>query len=475
MKKLFCFFIFGIVGLSMFYLSVHQKHLAHARGVPISEDSCEPCLSAMFDVESGVHRAGTGLGPVSRSGEDYHSIPVKSFNLPNQESRARGSSTDQQSADTDAGGTVTSEDVPGARSHRPQINPQSIARAVSLKEAIWQKSDTVTQERGSTLILKVRFLDGTSYERERVKRVVLQWSKHANVRFDFSQSEPADIRIGFDPNNGHWSYIGNVARYSNEPMKKTMNLALRGDRAPDSVILHEFGHALGLMHEHQSPALSVQWNERAIIEEFKGEWTEDKVRYNILNRLRGSHTNFTAFDRHSIMLYPIPNRWTIGDFETAYNQTLSATDKRFIGRLYPKSVSPPPPPPTTSSAHIARVWADHNVWQNSRKGMRIHVQFTVNNFKGKSGIVAGFFYFRSGKVLKDFNRRYYTQDGTVVVSGNFRPGYRNTIYSDYTLFMPYRELHLKRGKRHNLKCIVALGLGNKLGASSEYFFYVNTK
>ena len=34
------------------------------------------------------------------------------------------------------------------------------------------------------------------------------------------------------------------------------------------------------------------------------------------------------------MLYPIPQRWTIGDFETVYNTGLSDTDKAFIQTLY---------------------------------------------------------------------------------------------------------------------------------------------
>ena len=478
MKKLFCLFIFGVIGLSVFYLSVHQKHPAHARVAPIQQDSFKPCFAAMFDSQSGVHRAGTGLGPAPRSDQDYHSIPIKDFNLPNQESRARGSShTDQQSADTDAGGTVTSEDVPGARSRSTEVNPQPITRAVSLKRTIWRKADTVTPETGNTLILRARFLDGSPDEIARVKRVAPEWSKHANVQFEFVPSEPADIRIGFDPTDGHWSYPGTAAKNSDKPMRKTMNLALRGERYRDAVILHEFGHALGLMHEHQHPEHSIQWNEPEVIRDFMASqnWTEQKIRYQVINRLGASYTNFTAFDRHSIMLYATPNHWTIGDFETPYNETLSATDKQFIGKLYPKRVSPPAPSSTKPGAHIARVWADHNVQQNSRKGMRIHVQFEVDNFKSKPGIVVGFFYFRSGKVLKDFNGKYRTQSGTIAVAGNFRPGYRNTIYSDYTLFIPYQELHLKSGKKHNLKCVVALGLGNKLGASSEFFFYVNTK
>ena len=206
---------------------------------------------------------------------------------------------------------------------------QLIAEAVIMKNWLWTHETTVTVETDKTLILKVRFLDGQSSERARVKRVAPEWSKHADIRFEFVDSGPSDIRIGFDPNDGHWSYIGRAAISKT----KTMNLA---SGHTDRVILHEFGHALGLKHEHQNPAVSIRWNEQAVLAEYRKrqKWSDDKIRRNVLNRLNVDQTNFTEFDPASIMLYAIPNRWTIGDFETGYNRELSATDKRFIGEQY---------------------------------------------------------------------------------------------------------------------------------------------
>ena len=214
-------------------------------------------------------------------------------------------------------------------------NGGGMQRAVLKRSVVWTQRDTVTQETGTALILSVRFLDGTAEERNLVRQIAPEWSKHANVRFEFVEHDPSDIRIGFDPNDGHWSKLGEIANsYKNE---KTMNLALHGSSEDGKrrVILHEFGHALGLHHEHQSPAFSIQWNEKAVIEDTKGwGWSEETTRFNILDRLDEEHTNFTEFDPHSIMVYPIPNRWTIGNFETDYNAALSATDKQFIGKVY---------------------------------------------------------------------------------------------------------------------------------------------
>ena len=222
-------------------------------------------------------------------------------------------------------------------SDAPSGDGELVARGVAAKYYLWTGQDTVTRETNNTLILKVVFLDGTAAEQALVKEIAPQWSQHANVQFEFVRGGASDIRVGFDPKGGHWSMVGTAARYKQG--QKTMNLALRGRATAQEgrVILHEFGHALGLKHEHQNPNLSIQWNESVIIAEMqeKQGWDEARTRHNVLNRLDVKQMNSTMFDENSIMLYPIPNRWTIGNFETRWNTTLSDTDKKFIGKLYP--------------------------------------------------------------------------------------------------------------------------------------------
>ena len=126
---------------------------------------------------------------------------------------------------------------------------------------------------------------------------------------------------------------------------------------------------------------------------------------------------------------------------------------KYYGAL-PKRVQASVGKKSSPKANIQKVWVDHNQFEDSVKGMRIHVKFDVDHFKDSKGRVIAYFYKKNGDALKDFNEKYDTIDGYVCVWKNFTPLYDNTLFSDFKLFMPYREFHrpqnLGSGK-HDLK------------------------
>lgn len=113
---------------------------------------------------------------------------------------------------------------------------------------------------------------------------------------------------------------------------------------------------------------------------------------------------------------------------------------------------------SNTTAIIDNVWVEHNVYQNSEKGMKIHVHFYVNNMLNRTGRVSAYFYYddNNSTPLKDFNQRYRTTDGKVSTGKNYTPGYSNCLYDDFVLFMPYTELHCTDRKTYYLKFRVSI-------------------
>ena len=120
------------------------------------------------------------------------------------------------------------------------------------------------------------------------------WTAHANLRFNFNDAPGAEIRISFDPNDGAWSYVGTDCR--GIPLNEaTMNLGFMDG----GTTAHEFGHAIGLAHEHQNPAGGIEWNEEVVIRELARPpnlWDEATARHNVLRKYSADQINGTRFD-----------------------------------------------------------------------------------------------------------------------------------------------------------------------------------
>lgn len=216
--------------------------------------------------------------------------------------------------------------VPGRTSSRSGSSPFRMALE---KKKMWINGT----------VLRVKFMEGTSEQKDIVKSFAPEWSKFGNIKFAFTDSPDAEIRIAFQ-DDGAWSYIGkdclNIPRNTH-----TMNFGWQ-DKA---VVLHEFGHALGMIHEHQNPLGGIHWNKPKVYSDLGGSPNfrdRETVDHNMFDTYDVGQINGTVVDKKSIMLYFIPNEWTTDGFSSKENTELSDIDKSFIGatKNYPFQVKP---------------------------------------------------------------------------------------------------------------------------------------
>jgi hypothetical protein len=234
-------------------------------------------------------------------------------------------------------------------------------RAVLVNAFVWPVPSKLT----------VCFDRGPASLRPKIAAAMREWSalSEGNITFVFDEAAASNfkecdrttryqIRIGFVKGGGHWSQIGTLSEtvFPNN----SMNLDFDKDPMPDDwtvkgITLHETGHALGLHHEHQSPASPCTgWNWDRILEAYnwpgntKAE-REAAMRFN-LERLSddvlatGQHTyTFTAYDQASIMHYSFPvSMFRPGQDQCRVDERheLSAADKEAMKDAYTRQRDP---------------------------------------------------------------------------------------------------------------------------------------
>jgi hypothetical protein len=249
-----------------------------------------------------------------------------------QPARAAARQALEELADQVAEGEVAGGEVIDAS----QVIPPARLALITLKK--WSQLPN-----GNTL--RCRFLDGSSIQQQKVEAEAKRWEPYVNISFEFGDDPDSEIRISFEADPGSWSAVGTDALIEQyfPKFQPTMNFGWLHDDTNDMeyerVVVHEFGHALGCIHEHQSPAADLKWNEPEVYRVFSGPpnyWTPAQIKHNIIDKYSAGQTQFTQFDPDSIMLYPFPGTLFVGGKGTHSNTELSATDERFITQLYPK-------------------------------------------------------------------------------------------------------------------------------------------
>lgn len=308
-------------------------------------------------------------------------------------------------------------------------------------------------DNGKTLY--IRFLSGSAQMQEKVKTIAKQWEQYANIHFEFITVGASHIRINLDDKGGHNSMIGTLANMAG-PNEKTMNFDTTDFRtyaAMYRTVIHEFGHAIGLLHEHYSPIAGIPWKKEVVYAELKRTqgWDKETVDANLFQQYNLSYTNGTKYDRFSIMHYPVFARWTTNNYAVDWNNQLSTGDKELIAVLYPKDGDRVNEVPRFTIENYTKMDVVKNT---AKQGFSLFPSFNIKT-AGKQGTVyfIAFFYDKDGNPIKKETESYAINKSAATFK-SFTIGAGKNMSAnklspnDFELFIPYSELPVPTGNNN---------------------------
>lgn len=366
------------------------------------------------------------------------------------------------------------------------------------------------------MVLKVRFMNnaGSPYIRQKITGFAKEWEKYANIKLEFvADNTPlTDLRIRLGSRRdklGHNSGVGqdnnqfaqalqtmnldtsdfldvdflvndfntggdfykflkasgkdlrnyNSARFYDDIIDYRSPVPRFNEKAMKGTTMHEFGHALGLLHEQSYPG-AIKWKVDTVYKYYaKHNWDKAKTDHNVLRVHEQFFTNGMAYDPRSIMQYPIPAWQTEDGFSVEANYELSDGDKKIIAAMYPKNKK-------VSDLAVPKVIVSNFV----------KLEVTKDELK-KALVITPYFDVKTGSKLANayYVARLTTEDGRYYIATNSlkynwggnsstylkmnllpntKKSYNKLPKKDLQLILPYRELPDLTGRNFRVEFTV---------------------
>ena len=372
----------------------------------------------------------------------------------------------------------------------------SASRGVADNYYLWDNKATII----------VKFMPGGSQRmRDLVMQYAKEWEQYANIKFSFVPDNTAatNIRVKLGNGLGHNSPVGTqcnlfpqaeqtlnldtadfidytyyaveakkggtdfskmtddqfkawLASILQKPYLKLNNKGMRG------TTLHEFGHALGLLHEQSFPG-GIKWKKTddAYAYYLKTQkWDKAKVDAQVFAVSDIFYTNGTTYDQKSIMQYPVEAWQTNDGFTVPRNDELSSGDKMLIAALYPKDK--PVSDKEVPKLDVSNITAVNVLNNPVKNGVSIYPVFEIrSNAKVCPLYFVARLFDESGFYIPDTNDKY-NWGGYVAtyVKGTMTPNSKAIFNKGATknleLFLPYSEIPDLKGKKVGVEFTVVL-------------------
>lgn len=203
-------------------------------------------------------------------------------------------------------------------------------RGVAFPADLWPQHSTI----------KISLIGMTPEQEQLTKNNINKWAPYVNLSFEFTDKPDGDVRIAADNKSyGGSSTVGvNAKKVPTNKPTMFIGFAHGLTAKTGQTIMHEFGHALGLKHEHQHPYRSLDFNAENTYQHYEqNSQSRAEANEQLLKTLDPNQVFFSQYDQKSIMHYGLPGNFFNNHKPTLDNYEVSETDKHFISALYPKN------------------------------------------------------------------------------------------------------------------------------------------